>query len=60
MFFNRYIDFVNVPAFNFDQDGNTLVHPAKLHGISEMENMVRISQDFHKIKILITFLLIIF
>lgn len=37
----RYVDFVNVPAFNFDQEGKTLAHPSKLHGISEMENMVR-------------------
>ncbi|KAH7637503.1 mite allergen-like protein [Dermatophagoides farinae] len=36
---NKYVDFVNLPAFNFDQEGNTLIHPAKLHGMSEMENM---------------------
>ncbi|OTF77275.1 mite allergen-like protein (Chitinase-like), partial [Euroglyphus maynei] len=36
---NKYVDFINIPAFNFDQEGNTLIHPAKLHGMSEMENM---------------------
>ncbi|KAI2796869.1 hypothetical protein BLOT_014566 [Blomia tropicalis] len=35
----KHVDFVNIPAFNFDQDGHTVIHPSKLHGISEMENM---------------------
>jgi len=35
---NRFIDFVNVPAFSFDSQGKTVRHPARLHGISDMEN----------------------
>ena len=42
----RYVDFVNIPAFNFDQTGKALVHPAKLHGMSEMENMVCVLEGF--------------
>lgn len=34
----KYIDFVNVPAFNFDSHGKTVRHPSRLHGLSDMEN----------------------
>jgi hypothetical protein len=37
---NRFVDFVNVPAFSFDSQGKAVRHPARLHGISDMENMV--------------------
>uniref|UniRef100_T1KVX2 Chitinase n=1 Tax=Tetranychus urticae TaxID=32264 RepID=T1KVX2_TETUR len=36
---HKYIDFVSVPAYNYDSEGKSVKHPSRLHGISDMENM---------------------
>ncbi|CAG2103675.1 unnamed protein product [Medioppia subpectinata] len=35
----KSVDFVNLPTFNFDPKPQTLVHPSKFHGLTDMENM---------------------
>jgi len=45
----KYIDFVNVPAFGFDSIGKSVKHPARLHGISDMENAVSRTHEVHHI-----------